>query len=60
VLVIGSVPARDQLTEINKGVDIITATPGRIEDFISTGQMSLSQVRFFVLDEAVRFLLLDE
>uniref|UniRef100_A0A914WY60 ATP-dependent RNA helicase n=1 Tax=Plectus sambesii TaxID=2011161 RepID=A0A914WY60_9BILA len=52
VLVIGSVPARDQQTEISKGVDIITGTPGRLEDFISTGTLDLSQVRFFVLDEA--------
>lgn len=34
-------------------VDIACGTPGRLEDLISTGNMDLSQVRFFVLDEAV-------
>jgi superfamily II DNA/RNA helicase len=53
VLVVGSVPIKDQLAEINDGVDIITATPGRIEDFISTGKLSLNNVRFYILDEAV-------
>jgi ATP-dependent RNA helicase DDX1 len=33
-------------------VDILVATPGRIEDFISTGQIGLPHCRFFVLDEA--------
>lgn len=28
-------------------------TPGRLEDLISTGKLTLHQVRFFVLDEAV-------
>lgn len=29
------------------------ATPGRLDDLISTGKLSLSQVRFLVLDECV-------
>jgi len=33
-------------------VDIVVGTPGRMEDLISTGQIDLSQCRFFVLDEA--------
>lgn len=28
-------------------------TPGRLDDLVSTGKLSLSQVRFLVLDEAV-------
>lgn len=33
-------------------VDIVVATPGRLEDLVSGGYMTLSQCRFFVLDEA--------
>ncbi|KAG9494613.1 hypothetical protein GDO78_002121 [Eleutherodactylus coqui] len=33
-------------------VDIVVGTPGRIDDLISTGKLTLSQVRFLVLDEA--------
>lgn len=33
-------------------VDIVVGTPGRLEDLISGGQLSLAQCRFFVLDEA--------
>lgn len=33
-------------------VDIIVATPGRLEDLIGGSYISLAQCRFFVLDEA--------
>lgn len=33
-------------------VDIVVGTPGRLEDLISSGHLSLTQCRFFVLDEA--------
>ena len=33
-------------------VDIVVGTPGRMEDLISAGHLSLTQCRFFVLDEA--------
>ena len=36
-------------------VNIIVGTPGRLEDLISTGNISLESVRFFVLDECVSF-----
>ncbi|VDM42307.1 unnamed protein product [Toxocara canis] len=51
-LVIGSVPVAEQVRAISAGVDIITCTPGRLEDFIQSGKISLSNVRFFILDEA--------
>uniref|UniRef100_F1KXS1 ATP-dependent RNA helicase n=1 Tax=Ascaris suum TaxID=6253 RepID=F1KXS1_ASCSU len=51
-LVIGSVPVGEQVRMISAGVDIITCTPGRLEDFIQSGKISLSNVRFFILDEA--------
>lgn len=52
LLVVGGVNVKDQIAALNSGVDIVVATPGRLEDLISTGQLSLKQCRFFVLDEA--------
>lgn len=52
LLVVGGQAAKDQLAMLSSGVDIITGTPGRLEEFISTGQLCLSQIRFYILDEA--------
>ena len=50
--VVGGVNVKDQISALHSGVDIVVATPGRLEDLIQTGQLSLKQCRFFVLDEA--------
>ncbi|CAF4425099.1 unnamed protein product, partial [Rotaria magnacalcarata] len=34
------------------GVDIIVATPGRLDELISGGEIDLTHMRFFILDEA--------
>ncbi|XP_065077898.1 ATP-dependent RNA helicase Ddx1 [Ochlerotatus camptorhynchus] len=52
LLVIGGVSIKDQMEVLQRGVDIIVATPGRLEDLISNGYVLLSGCRFFVLDEA--------
>uniref|UniRef100_A0A0N5A8A6 ATP-dependent RNA helicase n=1 Tax=Syphacia muris TaxID=451379 RepID=A0A0N5A8A6_9BILA len=52
VLVVGNVPISEQLKQIAAGVDIITATPGRLLDFVETKKISLLNCRFFILDEA--------
>ncbi|XP_006140872.1 ATP-dependent RNA helicase DDX1 isoform X2 [Tupaia chinensis] len=52
LLIIGGVAARDQLSVLDNGVDIVVGTPGRLDDLVSTGKLNLSQVRFLVLDEA--------
>lgn len=52
LLLIGGVNVREQMAILQKGVDIIVATPGRLEDLIGGGQVSLTHCRFFVLDEA--------
>uniref|UniRef100_A0A8C9L7K6 ATP-dependent RNA helicase n=1 Tax=Pavo cristatus TaxID=9049 RepID=A0A8C9L7K6_PAVCR len=57
LLIIGGVAARDQLSVLEHGVDIVVGTPGRLDDLVSTGKLNLSQVRFLVLDEADGLLL---
>lgn len=52
LLLIGGVNVRNQMSVLQEGVDIIVATPGRLEDLIGGGQVSLTHCRFFVLDEA--------
>lgn len=52
LLLVGGVNVKEQMQTLQEGVDIVVATPGRLEDLISGGFLSLSQCRFFVLDEA--------
>ena len=52
LLVVGGVSARDQINALQSGVDIVVATPGRLEDLISSRELALGQCRFFILDEA--------
>ena len=52
----GGVSARPQITKINRGVDVVIATPGRLLDHIRQGNIDLSAVEIFVLDEADRML----
>lgn len=51
-LLIGGQSSKEQINELQKGVDIIVATPGRLEDLIAQGYVLLTHCRFFVLDEA--------
>ena len=48
----GGVPQYKQVSALQRGVDIIVGTPGRIEDLIAQGRLDLSQVIITVLDEA--------
>ncbi|PIP13660.1 MAG: RNA helicase [bacterium (Candidatus Stahlbacteria) CG23_combo_of_CG06-09_8_20_14_all_34_7] len=41
-----------QLRSLRKGVDIVVGTPGRVIDHINRKTLNLSEVKFFVLDEA--------
>jgi ATP-dependent RNA helicase RhlE len=52
----GGVSARPQITKIQRGVDVVIATPGRLLDHVRQGNIDLSAVEMFVLDEADRML----
>lgn len=48
----GGVEQEAQIHKLEKGVDIIVATPGRMFDLISQGHLDLSELQVLVLDEA--------
>lgn len=52
----GGKPIASQVEKIRRGVDILIGTPGRIIDLTNRGALSLSSVRWVVLDEADRML----
>ncbi|CAK8987857.1 ATP-dependent RNA helicase DED1 [Durusdinium trenchii] len=54
--VYGGVDAKPQLLDLARGVDLVTATPGRLTDFIDRGVITMANVGFLVLDEADRML----
>lgn len=56
VSVIGGESLTQQLLDIQKGCDIVVATTGRLLDILDKKQMNLSNVEFFVLDEADKML----
>lgn len=55
-VIFGGVNQRPQVDQLKKGVDILTATPGRLLDLIAQKHVSLDHIRHFVLDEADRML----
>jgi superfamily II DNA/RNA helicase len=50
--VYGGVPQRRQEIALSRGVDIVVATPGRLEDLMSQRIIDLSEVETMVIDEA--------
>ena len=55
-LVLGGVSRSSQVRKIAPGVDVLVATPGRLTDLVREGDISLSETRWLVLDEADRML----
>ncbi|KAI7891035.1 P-loop containing nucleoside triphosphate hydrolase protein [Mucor mucedo] len=54
--VYGGAGVQGQIREIEKGCDVLVATPGRLVDLIDRGKIDLSNLRYLVLDEADRML----
>ncbi|HEY6334500.1 MAG TPA: DEAD/DEAH box helicase, partial [Alphaproteobacteria bacterium] len=55
-LLIGGVSFDDQEKLIDRGVDVLIATPGRLLDHIERGKVLLSDIKILVIDEADRML----
>ncbi len=55
-VIFGGVGMKPQVDRVQKGVDILVATPGRLLDLQQQGLMDLSTVEVLVLDEADRML----
>ena len=55
-LLIGGVSFKDQDALIDKGVDVLIATPGRLLDHFERGKLLLTGVQVMVVDEADRML----
>ncbi|CAA7038699.1 unnamed protein product [Microthlaspi erraticum] len=52
----GGAPKGPQLRDLDRGADIVVATPGRLNDILEMRRISLRQVSYLVLDEADRML----
>ncbi len=48
----GGVDQEPQIKQLNKGVDVLIATPGRMFDLVSQGVLNLKRVEILILDEA--------
>ncbi len=55
-LIIGGVSFEDQNKKLDRGVDVLIATPGRLLDQIERGKIMLNGVEILVIDEADRML----
>lgn len=55
-LLIGGVSMGDQLAALEKGVDVLIATPGRLMDLFGRGKIMLNGCSLLVIDEADRML----
>jgi ATP-dependent RNA helicase RhlE len=55
-MVCGGVGIGGQIQALRRGVDVLVATPGRLEDLMSQGVVDLSAVEVLVLDEVDRML----
>jgi ATP-dependent RNA helicase RhlE len=55
-VIFGGVSQHAQVATLRRGVDILTATPGRLLDLMNQGLLRLDTIEIFVLDEADRML----
>ena len=55
-VIFGGVSDKKQIAELERGIDALVATPGRLLDLMGRGHVDLSKIDVFVLDEADRML----
>lgn len=55
-VVYGGADIGSQLRQIERGCDLLVATPGRLVDLLERGRISLQNIKYLVLDEADRML----
>ncbi|BCN29243.1 DEAD/DEAH box helicase [Anaeromicropila herbilytica] len=55
-VIFGGVPQKPQEEQLKQGVDILVATPGRLNDLITQNIIDLKNIKLFILDEADRML----
>jgi superfamily II DNA/RNA helicase len=54
--ILGGMPYREQLRLLSQPLDLVVATPGRLNDHLERGRINLSRIELLVLDEADRML----
>ncbi|BEI93426.1 uncharacterized protein CcaverHIS019_0510540 [Cutaneotrichosporon cavernicola] len=55
-VVYGGADIGQQIRQLDRGCDLLSATPGRLVDLIERGRISLANIKYLVLDEADRML----
>merc|ERR1712083_92005 len=56
VVIHGGQDIRQQFRELERGVDFVVATPGRLFDMLERGRISMEEVMYLIFDEADRML----
>lgn len=54
--IVGGMKYPRQIKRLNQGLDILVATPGRLEDHLKSGNLSLAKTETIILDEADQML----
>ena len=55
-LLVGGVSMEEQIKKLDRGVDVLIATPGRLLDLFERGKILLNDIKVLVIDEADRML----
>ena len=55
-VVYGGADIGQQMRNLERGCDLLVATPGRLKDLLERGRVSLANIKYLVLDEADRML----
>lgn len=54
--IVGGIKYPKQIARLNQGLDVLVATPGRLEDHLKSGHLSLKHTETIILDEADQML----